>query len=203
MPPIAARRSPAAAWLLAVALALTLTLLVACQPATASAGTLAATPYMGWDTYFALGGNYSEATILQEASEMISRGLEQHGYRYMWLDVGWWHGERNAASDARPLAPEPHCGPPAVTVTAAYPHGRSLHRSACRRLCNVRHPAAQPAAGALDGDEQDRLSPYANGRGLPRNPALPSQVSHLFDQYRPSPNGSCLRAVSRSRACLR
>jgi len=99
MPPIAARRSPAAAWLLAVALALTLTLLVACQPATASAGTLAATPYMGWDTYFALGGNYSEATILQEASEMISRGLEQHGYRYMWLDVGWWHGERNAAGE--------------------------------------------------------------------------------------------------------
>ena len=119
MSPIAARRSPAPAWLLAVALALTLTLLTVCRPATASAGTLAATPYMGWDTYFALGGNYSEATILQEASEMISRGLEQHGYRYVWLDVGWWHGMRNAAGE--------------ITVNPTqWPHGmawltRTLH----------------------------------------------------------------------------
>jgi Alpha galactosidase A/Alpha galactosidase C-terminal beta sandwich domain len=57
---------------------------------------LAATPYMGWDTYFALGGKYSEATILQQASEMISLGLRQRGYRYVWLDVGWWHGARAA-----------------------------------------------------------------------------------------------------------
>ncbi len=119
MSPIAARRSPAPAWLLAAALTLTLTLLAVCRPATASAGTLAATPYMGWDTYFALGGNYSEATILQEASEMISRGLEQHGYRYVWLDVGWWHGMRNAAGE--------------ITVNPTqWPHGmawltRTLH----------------------------------------------------------------------------
>jgi Alpha galactosidase A/Alpha galactosidase C-terminal beta sandwich domain len=57
---------------------------------------LAATPYMGWDTYFALGGNYSEATVLRQASELISLGLRQRGYRYVWLDVGWWHGTRAA-----------------------------------------------------------------------------------------------------------
>ncbi|HTC60981.1 MAG TPA: glycoside hydrolase family 27 protein, partial [Solirubrobacteraceae bacterium] len=57
---------------------------------------LAATPYMGWDTYFALGGKYSEATVLRQASELISRGLRQRGYRYVWLDVGWWHGTRAA-----------------------------------------------------------------------------------------------------------
>jgi alpha-galactosidase len=115
MPPIAASRSFVAAWLLAVALALAV-----CQPAgAASKSILAATPYMGWDTYFALGGNYSEATILQEASEMISHGLEQHGYRYVWLDVGWWHGTRNAAGE--------------ITVSPAqWPHGmawltRTLH----------------------------------------------------------------------------
>ncbi len=73
------------------------------QPVTAgrsavasAASVLAATPYMGWDTYFALGGKYSEATVLQQASELISLGLRQRGYRYVWLDVGWWHGTRAA-----------------------------------------------------------------------------------------------------------
>ena len=61
-----------------------------------AASVLAATPYMGWDTYFALGGKYSEATVLRQASEMISHGLRQRGYRYVWLDVGWWHGNRAA-----------------------------------------------------------------------------------------------------------
>jgi hypothetical protein len=55
---------------------------------------LTPTPYMGWDSYFAFGGRYSEATILQQASEMISLGLEKHGYRYVWLDAGWWQGAR-------------------------------------------------------------------------------------------------------------
>jgi hypothetical protein len=84
-----------------------------------AAGILAATPYMGWDTYFALGGNYSEATILGEASELMSLGLEKRGYRYVWLDVGWWHGTRAANGQ--------------ITVSARqWPHGlpwltRTLH----------------------------------------------------------------------------
>ena len=61
-----------------------------------SAGVLAAQPYMGWDTYFAFGGAYSESTVLREASELISLGLRGAGYRYVWLDVGWWQGARAA-----------------------------------------------------------------------------------------------------------
>jgi alpha-galactosidase len=64
-------------------------------PAAAGSG-LAARPYMGWDTYFAFGGAYSESTVLREASELISSGLRGHGYRYVWLDVGWWQGARDA-----------------------------------------------------------------------------------------------------------
>jgi alpha-galactosidase len=87
---------------LAMATALTL---MSLQPAMASArrsasaaarGILAATPYMGWDTYFAFGGRYSEATVLNQASELISLGLARRGYRYVWLDAGWWHGTRSA-----------------------------------------------------------------------------------------------------------
>jgi hypothetical protein len=78
--------------------------------ASSAGGVLAATPYMGWDTYFALGGRYSEATILEQASQMISLGLEKRGYRYVWLDVGWWHGTRGANGE--------------ITVSAKqWPHG--------------------------------------------------------------------------------
>ena len=114
MLPVAISRSGVAAGLLALALALAMPQLAAAQAqrtgarpqahsagagrraSTATASVLAATPYMGWDTYFAFGGQYSEATVLRQASELISLGLEKRGYRYVWLDVGWWHGTRNA-----------------------------------------------------------------------------------------------------------
>lgn len=60
---------------------------------------LAPTPYMGWDTYFTFGANYNEASVLEQASELKTRGLEHDGYRYVWLDVGWWQGKRNAAGE--------------------------------------------------------------------------------------------------------
>jgi hypothetical protein len=89
------------------------------RASTPAAGITAATPYMGWDTYFALGGNYSEATILTQASRLISLGLQRRGYRYVWLDVGWWHGTRDATGQ--------------ITVSPTqWPHGlawltRTLH----------------------------------------------------------------------------
>lgn len=112
MPRAVASRLGAAA-LLAVTLALVMP-----QPAPAQS-VLAATPYMGWDTYFALGGRYSESTVLQQASQMVSLGLERRGYRYIWLDVGWWHGTRNSSGE--------------ITVSPMqWPHGlswltRALH----------------------------------------------------------------------------
>jgi alpha-galactosidase len=57
---------------------------------------LTATPYMGWDTYFAFGPRYSESTVLAQASALLSDGLAHLGYRYVWLDVGWWHGQRDS-----------------------------------------------------------------------------------------------------------
>jgi len=125
MRPRAASRSRTAASLLAALVLSLLTTLATAQssearPArVATASVLAATPYMGWDTYFALGGNYSESTILREASQMAALGLEHRGYRYVWLDVGWWHGTRNASGE--------------ITVSRAqWPHGlswltRTLH----------------------------------------------------------------------------
>ena len=71
--------------------------------ASASAQTapqlLAPTPYMGWDTYFALQGGFTEATILQEANLLKTTGLEADGYRIVWLDATWWQGKRDAAGN--------------------------------------------------------------------------------------------------------
>ncbi len=80
------------------------------EPRARSASVLAATPYMGWDSYFALGGHVSESTILMQASRLLSLGLAREGYRYVWIDVGWWQGSRNSAG--------------AITVShAQWPHG--------------------------------------------------------------------------------
>jgi len=112
MQAVVASRSVRTTGLLAVVLALAIS-------QSAAASTLAARPYMGWDTYFAFGGHYNEATVLEQASELVSLGLERKGYRYVWLDVGWWHGTRGADGQ--------------ITVNPAqWPHGlqwltRTLH----------------------------------------------------------------------------
>jgi alpha-galactosidase len=112
------QRVVASRWNTAVAL-LAVALALAVPQAASAASVLAATPYMGWDSYFALGGRYSESTILQQASQMLSLGLKRRGYRYIWLDVGWWHGTRNTSGE--------------ITVSPTqWPHGlawltRTLH----------------------------------------------------------------------------
>jgi alpha-galactosidase len=80
---------------------------------------LAPTPYMGWDTYFAFGARYSESTVLAQASALISEGLARKGYRYVWLDAGWWQGQRGSSGQI-------------VVNRSQWPHGmawlaRTLH----------------------------------------------------------------------------
>ncbi|HEX4110742.1 MAG TPA: glycoside hydrolase family 27 protein [Solirubrobacteraceae bacterium] len=62
-------------------------------PGTAGSA-LAPTPYMGWDSYYAFAGKINESTILTEAHELVASGLAADGYRLVWLDVGWWQGQR-------------------------------------------------------------------------------------------------------------
>jgi alpha-galactosidase len=56
---------------------------------------LAATPYMGWNTYYGVGGVFDQHTILSVAHTLIDRGLARAGYRIVWLDFGWASGKRN------------------------------------------------------------------------------------------------------------
>lgn len=57
---------------------------------------LAPVPYMGWNTYYGVGGVFDEPTILSVARSLLDRGLARAGYRIVWLDFGWASGQRNA-----------------------------------------------------------------------------------------------------------
>ena len=114
-------------------------------PAAPKSSFLAATPYMGWDTYFALPGGFPETKILQEADALKTTGLEADGYRLIWLDAGWWQGQRDTAGNMvvsptqwphgiawwicpywteglRPCTAPPHQS----TLTASTPHEASV-----------------------------------------------------------------------------
>jgi hypothetical protein len=92
--------------------------------ARAAAHLLAATPYMGWDTYFALGGRYSESTVLEEASRLLTLGLQRRGFRYVWLDVGWWHGERGRSGQ---IEVSPRQWPHGMSWLASTLHAAGFH----------------------------------------------------------------------------
>lgn len=61
---------------------------------------LALTPYMGWNTYFGVGGapqgTLTEQAVKQAADALVSTGLRDAGYDIVWLDGGWFSGERDA-----------------------------------------------------------------------------------------------------------
>jgi alpha-galactosidase len=63
-----------------VSLVATLVVVVLAIPTSANA-TLAAdpVPYMGWNTYYGLGGVFNEATVKAVAGSLISSGLAQAG----------------------------------------------------------------------------------------------------------------------------
>jgi alpha-galactosidase len=52
-------------------------------------------PYMGWNTYYGVGGTFDERTILSVARSLLDRGLAKAGYRIVWLDFGWASGARD------------------------------------------------------------------------------------------------------------
>ena len=93
------------------------------QPAAALDNGLARTPYMGWNTYYGLGGKFDEQTIKAEADAMVSRGLAAAGYKYVWLDGGWWQGQRDAQGN---MTVDPQQWPDGMKAVADYIHSKGL-----------------------------------------------------------------------------
>ena len=77
--------------------------IVAMSAGTGAASPLATTtapvPYMGWNTYYGVGGVFDEQTILSVARSLINRGLAKAGYRIVWLDFGWASGARDGRGE--------------------------------------------------------------------------------------------------------
>jgi alpha-galactosidase len=103
------------------------------SPAPASART----PYMGWNTYYGVGGRYDEHTILSVARALIRRGLAAAGYRIVWLDWGWADGQRSPAGQ---IVVNRHQWPHGMAWLASWLHDHGLFagiytdagRSGCR-----------------------------------------------------------------------
>ena len=64
-----------------------------------SLGVVALRPYMGWNTYYGIGGVFNERTIMSVAHALCDRGLAYAGYRTVWLDYGWASGARDAQGE--------------------------------------------------------------------------------------------------------
>ncbi|GHH25588.1 NPCBM/NEW2 domain-containing protein [Streptomyces lanatus] len=122
---------------LTVLLALLAGLLVVQTPARAvpPAGSVAAstsapqqvlspTPYMGWNTYYALGGDPTEAEVKSIADFLVSSGLRDAGYRYVWIDGNW--AAPTPRSSAGDLVPNPAQFPNGLKPLVDYIHSKGL-----------------------------------------------------------------------------
>ena len=69
-------------------------------PATANASLkTTAVPYMGWNTYYQVGGHFCESTIKSVANSLVTTGLRDAGYKIVWLDFGWASGARDSSGN--------------------------------------------------------------------------------------------------------
>jgi alpha-galactosidase len=81
------------------------------------------TPYMGWNTYYGLGAP-TEAQVKSVAAFIVSSGMRDAGYKYVWLDGGWQGTpSRNAAGN---LVADPTRFPHGIPSLVTYLHGLGL-----------------------------------------------------------------------------
>ncbi|WP_432840517.1 glycoside hydrolase family 27 protein [Dactylosporangium sp. CA-092794] len=85
---------------------------------------LAPTPYMGWNTYFGLGGDPTEAEVRSVADFLVTSGLRDAGYRYVWIDGNW--AAPTPRDGAGRLVADPARFPAGMGALAAYIHARGL-----------------------------------------------------------------------------
>jgi alpha-galactosidase len=118
--------------LLAVVAALALVATSAAPASAASAGTsssyydsgLAATPYMGWNTYYGLGGDPTEAEIRSITDNLVSSGLRDAGYKIVWID-GNWAAPTPRGADGKLVANPDHF-PSGMAALTRYIHAHGM-----------------------------------------------------------------------------
>jgi alpha-galactosidase len=81
------------------------------------------TPYMGWNTFYGVGGIFNESTIKSVASSLISSGLAKAGYKIVWLDFGWASGARDSNGN---LTVDPTQWPDGMAGLTSWLHQQGL-----------------------------------------------------------------------------
>jgi alpha-galactosidase len=82
------------------------------------------TPYMGWDTYYTLGGAVTQSSVESVANFLLRSGLAKAGYNYVWLDGGWQASPpRNAQGE---LVANPAEFPDGIPALVKWLHARGL-----------------------------------------------------------------------------
>jgi alpha-galactosidase len=81
------------------------------------------TPYMGWNNNYGLGAG-SEAQVKSVANFLVSSGMRDAGYRYVWLDGGWQATPPRDADGN--LAANPTTYPDGIPSLVTYLHNRGL-----------------------------------------------------------------------------
>ena len=82
------------------------------------------TPYMGWNTYYTLGGAVTQSSVENVADFLLSSGLAKAGYDYVWLDGGWQASpSRNAQGE---LVANPAEFPDGIPALVNWLHARGL-----------------------------------------------------------------------------
>ena len=81
------------------------------------------TPYMGWNTYYAI-GSPTQSSVESVANYLIDSGLAKAGYDYVWLDGGWQASTpRNAQGQ---LVANPTEFPDGIPALVDWLHARGL-----------------------------------------------------------------------------
>jgi alpha-galactosidase len=78
---------------------------------------------MGVDTWYAFGTQIDETVVKALADAMVSRGLVAAGYKYVWIDAGWWSGTRDSAGK---IIPSPVLWPHGLSWLTTYLHHRGM-----------------------------------------------------------------------------
>jgi hypothetical protein len=137
------------------------------------------TPYMGWNTYYGIGGP-TQSGVEVVADYLISSGLAKAGYDYVWLDGGWQAAAAQRAGRAgrQPdRVPRGHPGPGQLAARAR-PQGRHLHRRRGLQQRDLRPgqrrplPAGRGPVRRLEGRRDQGRLPLRDRRGPEPGPVL-------------------------------
>ena len=92
------------------------------QVKSSSGEILAATPPMGWMSWNYFADNINEKELREMADAMVSSGMLEAGYKYLFIDDGWQGGRDNRNN----IVADPDKFPSGIKALADYVHSKGL-----------------------------------------------------------------------------